>query len=478
MIVRELVTKLGLDSTEATRKALKFDKVAKDMKTTLKRVSIAVAGSSAAMFGFAKTTASSYDQLQKFSDRIGISTEALSKYHAAAEFSRVATQTLDMALQRMTRRVAEAAKGSGEAKDAIAELGLNARELNKQTPDKIFEAVVRAMEHVENQSDRTRLAMRLFDSEGVAVLQMMRGGIKGFESMTAEAEKFGVAVSSKAAAGAVEFNDNMTRMKMILIGLRNEIGEALIPILNESLVRWKDLYIANRAIIRQNLTGVLRSLVAVLRSMWSIVSSAAGGVNNLVQAFGGWERVLRLVLSVLIVLTGMKIATWVIGIAGAIAKAGGALKVLGLILSRLPLVSIMTGIALLIEDIMMWVNGHNSLMGNILGPWDEFKKKIEEVWNVFKNTWGSLKEGFWNFIDKGKNLLGIGGNVDVSGQVAAAGGGLSNVVSMPITENVTVNVPQGTTEEQARVIDGQVRQAVREQFNQQIRFTLNDVPAY
>jgi hypothetical protein len=40
----------------------------------------------------------------------------------AAKASSVEQQTLDMALQRFTRRAAEAAQGTGEAKDALAQM--------------------------------------------------------------------------------------------------------------------------------------------------------------------------------------------------------------------------------------------------------------------------------------------------------------------------------------------------------------------
>jgi hypothetical protein len=42
--------------------------------------------------------------------------------------SGVEQQTLDMALQRFTRRAAEAAQGTGEAKDALAQMGIALRD--------------------------------------------------------------------------------------------------------------------------------------------------------------------------------------------------------------------------------------------------------------------------------------------------------------------------------------------------------------
>ena len=60
----------------------------------------------------------------KTADKIGVGVEALQELRFAAKASGVEQQTLDMALQRFTRRAAEAAQGTGEAKDALAQMGI------------------------------------------------------------------------------------------------------------------------------------------------------------------------------------------------------------------------------------------------------------------------------------------------------------------------------------------------------------------
>ena len=62
------------------------------------------------------------DHLQKLSLRLGIGVRDLSLFHHAAKMAGIESRTFDMAMQRMTRRVAEAAQGTGEAKDAIRTL--------------------------------------------------------------------------------------------------------------------------------------------------------------------------------------------------------------------------------------------------------------------------------------------------------------------------------------------------------------------
>src|SRR5690606_8170276 len=66
----------------------------------------------------------SADQMLKLTQRIGGTTESLSELQYVASQANIEFNTLTMGLQRMTRRVAEAARGTGEARGALRELGL------------------------------------------------------------------------------------------------------------------------------------------------------------------------------------------------------------------------------------------------------------------------------------------------------------------------------------------------------------------
>jgi hypothetical protein len=71
---------------------------------------------------------SAADAIGKTADKIGVGVEALQELRFAAKASGVEQQTLDMALQRFTRRAAEAAQGTGEAKDSLAQMGIALRD--------------------------------------------------------------------------------------------------------------------------------------------------------------------------------------------------------------------------------------------------------------------------------------------------------------------------------------------------------------
>ena len=165
------------------------------------------------------------DVLAKASSKLGLTTEALSRLHHAATITGVATATFDMALQRMTRRLAEAAQGTGEAVNALVELGLNASELVQLSPDVAFTLIAEAMSKVANQSDRVRLAFKLFDSEGVALVNTLALGADGLARMGKESDRLGTTISGTLATQMELLTDATARSTAAWKGFGNVLAE-------------------------------------------------------------------------------------------------------------------------------------------------------------------------------------------------------------------------------------------------------------
>lgn len=171
------------------------------------------------------------DQLQKTKIRIGASTEALSQYNYVAKLSGVQFNQLTTAWQRQSRRIAQAAQGTGEAEEALKTLGLSAGELAQMAPEDQFEAIAEAMQGVAGESQRVALAQKLWDSEGVNLLQIVNQGTDAISRMRAEAEALGLTISQETADDMASFNDEMDRLKFAAQGATNVLLADLVPAL-------------------------------------------------------------------------------------------------------------------------------------------------------------------------------------------------------------------------------------------------------
>lgn len=178
-------------------------------------------------------TIDAQDEIGKLSQRIGASTQALSQYRFVADRTGVSFNTLTMGFQRMTRRISEAAAGTGEARGALQELGLSARELNQLRPEQQFEALADSIMKVKSPADQVRLAMKLFDSEGVSLIQTMQGGSEAIRGLRDRADELGLTLSQQQVKAAAEANDAMTELRASFEGMSNSLTTDLAPALTD-----------------------------------------------------------------------------------------------------------------------------------------------------------------------------------------------------------------------------------------------------
>ena len=176
-----------------------------------------------------KSSLDSIDALGKTATKLGVTSQELQKLRFAAEIAGVSTRTTDMAIQRFTRRLSEAAVGTGEAKDALKELGIDAAALTKLPLEDQMLQLADAFEGVESSGDKVRLAFKLFDSEGVAFVNTLQGGTEALKAMFAEVDDLGIALSTATVQGVERANDAFARLKSLFIGVRDSVVGALAP---------------------------------------------------------------------------------------------------------------------------------------------------------------------------------------------------------------------------------------------------------
>ena len=179
------------------------------------------------------------DKLGKTSARLGIGTEDLQKFRFAAEQSGVEVSTFDMALQRFTRRTAEAAEGTGVAKAALDEMGIAVRNNDGTLKSNsiLLREVADAFANTTDQTQKVKLAFKLFDSEGVKMVNMLQQGSGAINAMGNQLESVGGIINNKAIKASEQFNDRLNIMaqaaKGLLTPLVELVNQGLDPFFNK-----------------------------------------------------------------------------------------------------------------------------------------------------------------------------------------------------------------------------------------------------
>ena len=138
------------------------------------------------------------DEIGKTAGKLGVTTDGLQEFRFQAGQAGVNVQTATMALQRFTRRAAEAAKDTGEAKEAFKTMGIQLTDTNGNLRDSqaLLGDVSEAISKTESAGERLRLAFKLFDSEGVALVNTMLQGKEAYDAQARSAKNLGVIYDS------------------------------------------------------------------------------------------------------------------------------------------------------------------------------------------------------------------------------------------------------------------------------------------
>lgn len=228
-------------------------------------VSLSVAGFAAMI----KSAIDAADQLNKLSQKIGISVEALSTLRFAAQLSDVSLETLQKGIKGLSQNIVEANTGIGDGAQMFAALGISVK--NADGRMKSTEAVLLQVADVfasfEDGAVKTALAVKLFGKSGMEMIPFLNQGAAGIGQLTAEAERLGLKLTTETARSAEAFNDNLTALKASSSSLGIALARDFLPELT-------------------NITNAMREAAneaGTLKALWV----GLGGIGNLI--FNGTE---------------------------------------------------------------------------------------------------------------------------------------------------------------------------------------------
>lgn len=180
-----------------------------------------------ASLGALRSVVADLDNIGKTADKLGLTTDALQELRIAGETAGISTNTLDMAMQRYGRRLAEARRGQGEAVKAFQEMNIALVDADgrARSAEAVLGDVADRMAGMADQTDRNRIAMKLFDSEGVAMVNMLRNGSEGLEELRKAAREAGGVIEEDLIRGAEE---TQNRLDLLARAIKADLAQALV----------------------------------------------------------------------------------------------------------------------------------------------------------------------------------------------------------------------------------------------------------
>jgi hypothetical protein len=242
-IVVDLLARTGSFETDTKRAAKIAQQRAKEIDEAFAKAGKAIgvalaAGVTAAGYAF-KQTVDRMDELSKAAARASMPTEDFSRLAYAADLADVSMQDLQGAMGKLAKAQGDASRGVTEQVRAFDALGIaykNADGSLRNTQDVFFDFADK-FEDFQGTPEIVALGMQVFGRSFQNLIPLLKDGSRGLKEAGAEADAFGVTVSTQAGQQAEAFNDNLTRLTKTVEGFKIELFSGLIPQLDNLVTR-------------------------------------------------------------------------------------------------------------------------------------------------------------------------------------------------------------------------------------------------
>lgn len=212
-------TKLNVTATDQTRAA--FASILANIDSVKNRASgiassfgsvatgLASLGLSVGGFvGVVRSAINAADELNKLSQKVGVSVEALSELKFAAELSDVTIEQLQLGMRGLSDTLLKAGDATSKEARLLESLGVSARD-----PLVAFKQIADAFSRLPDSIEKTGAAGDIFGARvGQGLIPLLNQGSAGLDAMSESARKLGLQISTDTARASEEFNDNLRKL--------------------------------------------------------------------------------------------------------------------------------------------------------------------------------------------------------------------------------------------------------------------------
>jgi hypothetical protein len=282
-----LKVKIGADTSELDRKL-------GDTQARLRRFAkIGAAATAAAAVATAALfvrTAAAIDAQAKLAQSLGTTVKSMQILERAGELAGVNMSGIGQATKDLTRRLSQAASGTGPAVDALKALNLSANDLMKMPLDERVLAINEAIREFVPAAQRAAVAGMLFGEEGS--IAMGRLDSETLRQATKDIDDFGVAIGEDAADQIERANDALSRIKLVFTGMANKLTVALAPaveMLANAFTNVMRIGQPFRELLEQIAGRVIAygSILAIAAAAWGVYRAAVLGATIAQRLFNG-----------------------------------------------------------------------------------------------------------------------------------------------------------------------------------------------
>ena len=169
----------------------------------------------------ASSVASYGDNIDKMSQKMGLSASAYQEWDAVMQHSGTSMETMKASMKTL----ANAAETGSEA---FERLGISQQDLASMSQEELFEATISALQNVSDETERTYLAGKTLGRGATELGALLNTSAEDTQKMRDRVRELGGVMSDDAVKASAAYQDSLRDMKTAITGIgRGMVGDML-----------------------------------------------------------------------------------------------------------------------------------------------------------------------------------------------------------------------------------------------------------
>ena len=444
--------RLGSETEQSGKKALISKEQFEKLKDVAKNLGIGLAGAvtaigasavgaGKALWDMANDVSSVGDNIDKQSQKLGISAESYQTLSYAMERSGASIDDISKGMVNINKTLADVENGVKGAGSSFDDLGVSLKNADgsMKTSEQVLFDSIDALADMENETQRNALAQKIFGKSYQELSPLLNSGSGDLHDLMEEAKDYGMVMSDEAVLASAQFQDSLTKMQGTLSGVKNNMIGEFLPGLTaitegfSALVNGED-YASD--MIKGGVESIIESISGMVPQVTELIGTLASAVlesaPEIIKSLGegileAIPQLMPVITDVISSLTDMMIDMLPqiieVGIQIILALANGIIASLPKLIASVPkiIVSIVQTLVKYLPQIIqtgnqllqVLITGLMQNLGQLKAKAGEIGQavinKLKEFPNKMLSVGKDLVKGIWNGISQ--NLEWIKGKI-------------------------------------------------------------------
>lgn len=221
------------------------------------------------------------DNIDKMSQKLGLSYEGFQKWDYVLGQSGTDINSMQTGLKTLTNKLDDAKNGSADAQKMFAQLGISLDDINTMSREDLFGATITGFQKMADTTERAALANDLFGKSGQNLTPLFNQSVEDTQALMEATEKYGMIMSDDAVKASADFNDALDTMQRGLSGLKNGMMADFLPGITEIMTGLTEIISGNSdtglAAVNDGINAFVDQLTEIAPRMFEIAGSIIMG---------------------------------------------------------------------------------------------------------------------------------------------------------------------------------------------------------